>query len=74
MPKRNSAALLIRLLSDAYEADRLIRPANFSAQNKAQADKFRHQQLTALRQFSDALEPLDCVQLMAVDIHDRRPG
>ncbi|MBR3370485.1 MAG: hypothetical protein IKG52_07635 [Rhodobacteraceae bacterium] len=74
MLKENSAALFIRLLTQAHEADRLIPKTRLAHRNKAQADTFKQQQLAALYQFKEALEPLDCVQLMGPDIPDRPLG
>ena len=74
MPEKNSATTFIGLLTEAYEADRLIRKARLSAQHQAQADQFKEEQLAALFQFRDALEPLDCVQLMAPALHNRHLG
>lgn len=71
MSKENSAALFIRLLTEAYEADRLVRGTEASARYKAQANRFQHQQPAALHHFRAALEPLDCAQLMTSNIQHR---
>lgn len=71
MSAENSAALFIRLLTEAYEADRRLHNSKASARNKAQADRFKHRQLEALHEFRAALEPLDCAQLMTSNIQSR---
>ncbi len=64
MSTHASAATFIRLLTEAYEADRVVREARLSAHHRALAERFRQQQLAALHKFREALEPMDCVQLM----------
>ena len=69
MSNQNSATMFIRLLTEAYEADRRAREAKLSEQHRALAERFRHQQMAALHKFREAMEPLDCVQQLTL-----RPG
>lgn len=64
MINQDTAALFIRLLTKACEADRLIREDRLSTQHRALAQIFQRRQLVAMHQFDDAVEPLDCMQLM----------
>lgn len=64
MSTQNAATLFIRLLTEAYEADRLVREARLSAHHRALAERFKQQQMSALQKFRAASEPLDCLQLM----------
>ncbi|TVP72402.1 MAG: hypothetical protein EA339_06695 [Rhodobacteraceae bacterium] len=68
----NSADTFIRLLTEAYETDRMSRNAKLSAQQKAQVVKFKKMQLTALHRLRDAMEPLDCIQLAVTETRDKR--
>ena len=70
MHMSNSAETFIRLLTEAYETDRMSRNAKLSAQQKAQVVKFKQMQLTALHSFRDAMEPLDCIQLCVTEARD----
>lgn len=79
MPKENQATVFIRLLTQAYEAHLEQRSANLSVQHKISADKFKQRQMSALKQFMHAMEPLDSVHLMApkersLELSARRPA
>jgi len=65
MSRENQSEIFIRLLSDAVQADRLIRKSVMSLSDNAPAKRRTRIFQPDIEDAMHAIGPLDCVQLMA---------
>ena len=71
MTRNDSASQFIQLLTEAYQADCMVRTTQRAAQSSADATKFKQHQMAALHQYQAAMEPLDCFRLMILEPDER---
>lgn len=72
MPTENKADMFMRLLFDAFEADRILRHDSLKVQNRSRARRFTQRCRSDINAVMDRMGPQDCVQLMDTQTQDRQ--
>ncbi|KPQ16817.1 MAG: hypothetical protein HLUCCO18_07170 [Rhodobacteraceae bacterium HLUCCO18] len=65
MPNENQAEVFIRVLVEDFENNRVIRKSDLSRRFKAQTKRFKQLFKSDRKPTIDAMEPLDCLQMMS---------